>query len=263
MSAPASDTHRLIHYPETQGLSDTTSGRAMVLLESCSDKLPFGWLFLFGSRNIWEPGETVEARGGAAADRDPTATPIDIALVRLHEAAGVLRNDPVLGPLFAGLDLLERVLESAGERGQLRLQSPPGAFGEGKEHAEKRSRVLERVAVAENIVFHMGHKGGREQVAHALNSLRSLCAFVPKGELASDWKAMQKAAKKLGDRCPVEQSPVRLLVGWPPGSHMTALFAAEAPRIARELGEKAATPPSGPAIARKSAAKPWWAFWKK
>jgi len=251
--APEIHTHRLIHYPETLGLSEATSGEGYVLLESDGPALPFGWLFLFGSRNIWEPGQSVEARGGAAAVRDPTVTPMDIAQVRLGEAASTLGGDALLAPYCAPLTLLQRALEAAGQRGQLRLQSPPGAFGESKKDpAEKRHRFLECVALAENAVYLLGQKN-REQARRVLGSLGTFCSFVPTGNPAVDAKELQKRARRMKGRSAPEEIPVRLVAGWPTGGRMTGLFAAEAPAIATRIREAATTP---------SASKPWWAFWK-
>jgi hypothetical protein len=251
MTAIRSDAHRLVYYPQTIGLTQTTTGEAFVLLQSETPALPFGWLFLFGSRNIWEPGESVSERGGAAAERDPAVTPMDVALVRLQEASRTLNSDEHLKPLCVTLELLERMLSMRGEQGQLRLQSPTKIRGAAKDAAEHRRIFLETVALAETLIFTLGG-GKRENSRKLLLDLKKRCDFVPSGDLARDSAEMRKRKRSFDALCSLEQAAVRCMIGWPVQPAHAEDFSALAGKTLSDFSERAA---------KARSARPWWKFW--
>jgi hypothetical protein len=244
--------HNLIHFPLATGLSEEITGESRDLMVSDSVEFPFGWLFLFGSRNIWEPGETLKARGGAAAERNPAITPMEAAEVRLHEATQTLLRDPDLAPIGETLGLLDRVLKSAGSRGQLRLSSPPKSFGRADSLEEKRRRLMELVAMGENVVYYLG-QGNRTSAIQALKNLEDRCAFVPTTEWSRDVRTLKRKAKSLNSSMPLEVAAVRLLIGWPSDPRIAEAVKLRVPAVLRQV---LLTPPA------PDTKRPWWAFWK-
>ncbi len=255
MASGEHNTHRLIYFPQTMGFTDTTSGEARALLESASITYPFGWLFLFGSRNVWEPGESVKERGGAAADRDPMVIPMETALVRLEEASRTLRGDPSLSAVLAPLELLERTLTAQGSRGQLRLMSPPLKAGRGAPDSTDRRRFfMEKVAMAENLVYHFS-AGRSKALEMARRGLKDACDFVPTGDPKQDIHHIRKAIRNLPGNPGIEEGLVRLIIGWPVSRSLGGDFGALAPRLLHEVRQLAESTPE--------LKKPWWAFFRK
>ncbi len=249
----AGSTHRLMYYPETPGLTETATGAGRALMESSSARLPLGWLFLFGSRNVWEPGESVDERGGAAGKRDPAVASVEVARVRLEEATKTLVHDKEIGAFMFPMQNFTSLMALLGNKGQFRLLSPPGSMGKSKDVQEQRKYFLETVALSENLVFHLASSGRNAASSRSLRLLLDRCDFTPQGDLARDLRDLKKFHARLPGAATLEEALARALVGWPLDRSLQEDFSA----LIQKSGAAFRKTISQPA----AVARPWWKFW--
>lgn len=288
-----SPTHfQLYAYPPTVHPEQRPDDVAQCLLVTRDRALPLGWLLLFGSRNIWEPGDSVKDRGGAAAQRDGTITQCDAARMRLSEALAVLARPECLGPVAAPLRLLDALLDGVDPNGHLRLIAPVGSLG-GTTTAEIRASFLGTVAMVENFVFYLDQQHD-VRVRQAQDALRKQGIFIPTGVPQEDLQTLQNRMRSEDSLASlsVEDALSRVLIGSPPDDATRgriSTFSLGELKAWHELARKP-LPPGGGAAARQRGGgaaapgapaggpnastpaqgdpaaetdKPWWAFWRK
>jgi len=149
--------------------------------------VPLVWILAFGGRNIWNPGDDVEARGGVAGKRNPYETQVEVALARLEHAETALRSDPYWWAWFSALPILRRKLALKPKTGFIRVAAP-WIIGLTDQQVE---RWRSATAFAENAV-NFAATGRLPEAALALEELKPFCPFVPRGD-SSDLKAFESA----------------------------------------------------------------------
>lgn len=223
-----------------QGHSQSADGES---LYRCDDGVPLLWIFCFGGRNIWDPGDDIQARGGAMGQRNPYETPIDVAITRLEQAEAALLEDEHLWPWLSAMPVLRRKLMTKPKKGFVRLVAPWIA-GLGASEYEQWRRST---AYAENCVNFVNV--GR--VADARSSLAVLTPYCPLVPLldGKDFNRLS-AAKSEGDEEAVRLA--FLTIGVPENKD---LLAESARREIAPLLEKARSlpPPKAPSPAEKKA----------
>lgn len=160
------------------------------LLYSCPDGVPVLWVFAFGGRNVWNPGDDVQARGGAVGQRLRFETPVEVALTRLEQAEDALRPLDSVWPWYAAVPMFRRKLSLKPKTGFLRLHAPwVETLPESEAFAWKSA-----TAFAENFVnFHAA--GQPWQAMESLRRLRSFCPFLAEGH-GEDWKAFEACVRR-------------------------------------------------------------------
>ena len=138
--------------------------------------VPLLWIFAFGGRNIWNPGDDVHARGGVVGKRNPYETSIEVASTRLEQALQVLPSAPYMWPWFSPMGMFARKLSTKPKAGYLRLVAP-WMIGLEVHHFE---RWRSATAFAENATNLLG-SGRFSEASRALAELREFCVLVPTG----------------------------------------------------------------------------------
>lgn len=193
----------------TARLIDEDDSASRIALYHAEGGIPLLWIFLFGARNVWMPGDDLKARGGAVGMREIYETPTEVALVRLEHAEGALRGDPHIWPWYSALELLRRKLALQPKNGFVLLQSQWSSTP-GKELEETWRSAP---ALVENFVNLVG-SGDSARAATVLDRVEPFCTFTPRGD-ESDRKAFQKA-KLYKDQDPAVRLALMML-GEPPG----------------------------------------------
>lgn len=150
--------------------------------------VPLLWVFAFGERNVWNPGDDIKSRGGAVGNRNPYETQVEVATVRLEHAESALASSaPLLWPWLSAMAVLRRKLYGYPKTGFIRIVAPWMLSLKDAEIDRWRAAT----AFAENCVnFLLADRN-----MHASQSLRELkpfCPFVPLGS-PKDLKAFQSA----------------------------------------------------------------------
>lgn len=178
-----------------QGQSQSAEGE---MLYRSDAGVPILWIFCFGGRNLWDPGDDIEARGGAMGQRNPYETPIDVAITRLEQAEAALLEDEHLWPWLSAMPFLRRKLMTKPKKGFLRLVAPWIASLGPEEYEQWRRST----AYAENCVNFVNV--GRSADARAsLSVLEPYCPLVP----LLDGKDFKRLAAAKSD---VDEEAVRL-----------------------------------------------------
>lgn len=188
------------------------SGAEEVLYRS-DGGVPMLWVFAFGGRNIWDPGDDVRARGGAVGERDLYETPVEVALARLQHAEGNLHSAPALRFWFSAMSLLRRTLLLKPNRGFVRIAAPWVAS------ADEDTAVHWRRATsfAENVVNYAG-AGDLTMAMRNLQELEAICPFLPCGKLG-DLGQLSKASRRVTESDPAKC--LALLTVGQPTHHVT------------------------------------------
>jgi len=172
---PSRPSH-LIYNDQRTDLRTSQSTDGEVLYHSPYG-VPLIWILAFGGRNIWNPGDDVEARGGLAGKRNPYETQVEVALVRLEQAETALRSEEYLWPWFSALPILRRKLALKPKAGFLRVAAP-WVIGLTDQQVD---RWRSATAFAENAV-NFTAAGRQPDAMLALSELTPFCPFVPAGD---------------------------------------------------------------------------------
>jgi hypothetical protein len=168
----------LIYCDTRTDLQHSQSSEGDVLYHS-QNGVPIGWFFAFGGRNIWNPGDDVEARGGVVGRRNPYETQVEVAVVRLEQAEAALQSDAYLWPFLSAITLFRRKLMTKPKTGFVRVAAP---WVIGLEEAQI-DRWRAATAFAENCV-NMVSAGRTNDGLRSLMELQSFSPFVPGGHSA-------------------------------------------------------------------------------
>ncbi len=173
-------------------MSESQSSDGEILFRS-EHGIPLVWFVAFGGRNIWNPGDDVEARGGVVGKRNPYETVVEVAATRLEHAESVLAGAPYLRPWLAGMTILRNKLQAKPKTGFIRLVAPWVA---GMKDAEVE-RWRSATAFAENAINLIG--AGREPEAIvSLAQLKAFCPLLP-GGISSDLDDLRKSRVYTGE----------------------------------------------------------------
>lgn len=194
----------LVYTDSRTPLETSQSADGDVLLRS-EFGVPLLWIFCFGGRNIWEPGDDIAARGGAVGSRNIYETPVEVALTRLQYATSALGGSRYLWPFLCPLPILERRLRARGRQGFVRVVAP--WILTLAENDLDRWRAT--TAFAENCVHHADVDRMRE-ARLALRQFEAFCPFVPHGD-GRDLDRMEKL-KVYRDRPEISRL-VALMIG--------------------------------------------------
>ncbi|CAN5205177.1 hypothetical protein BH09SUM1_BH09SUM1_20400 [soil metagenome] len=167
----------LIYNSSRTDLRSSQSADDGEILCSSSLGVPVVWIFAFGGRNIWNPGDDVEARGGTVGRRNPYETAVEVAIVRLEQAEQQLQNDPYLYPFLSALPMLRRKMLLKPKAGYIRVVAP-WVIGLEEAHIE---RWTSATAFAENCVNMVSANRTRDAIL-SLAELTPFCPFVPLGD---------------------------------------------------------------------------------
>ncbi len=178
---------RLIYTEDRIRIEDSQSDDGEVLYR-CSDGVPLLWIFSFGGRNIWDPGDDIVARGGAVGKRNPYETPVDVAITRLEAAEAELPSAPYLWPFLSAMPLMRRKLLSRPKTGYVRLVAPWMAMMTERHIEQWRAAT----AYAENCV-NFTSAGREAEALAALSQLTPFCPFVPSAD-GKDLKRVEDSA---------------------------------------------------------------------
>ncbi len=152
-----------------------------VLFES-PDGVPVLWIFAFGARNVWNPGDQITDRGGAVGRRNAYETQVEVAQARLEHAQDSLSESQWLWPWYSAMPILRRKLHAKPASGFIRIRAPWLFELDDKELSAWRSAT----SLVENAV-HSISAGKLQDTARCLNQLRAFCPLVPLGD-AEDQK---------------------------------------------------------------------------
>lgn len=169
--------------------------------------VPILWFFAFGGRNIWDPGDHVEERGGRVGERNPYETSLEVALTRLEHVEASISDDKYLWPLLSALPLMRRRLALKRKTGFLRVVAP-WVIGLEQIHVDRWSAAT---AFAENFVNFLSHNR-RPEAIRSIRELTPFCPFVPDGVL-DDLKTIE--AHKAYPKKPLEMRLTLLTMGEP------------------------------------------------
>lgn len=136
--------------------------------------VPLVWFFAFGGRNIWNPGDDVEARGGKVGRRNPYETLVEVAVARLEQAEHELKSDGYLWPFLSAMPILRRKLELKPGTGFIRVAAP-WIIGMEEQHIDIWRSAT---AFAENCV-NMTAADRRIDALRSLEQLRPFAPFIP------------------------------------------------------------------------------------
>lgn len=167
---------KLIYTDSRTTLENSQSDEGAILYRS-SLGVPVLWIFAFGGRNIWDPGDDVVRRGGVVGRRNPYETPVEVAIVRLEQVEQSLRAAPHLWPVLAGVPILRRKLLAQSPKGFIRLVAPWLVGLDDKDIERWKSST----SFAENCVNYVG-AGQMRQGLEALRQLEPFCPFIPRGD---------------------------------------------------------------------------------
>lgn len=148
------------------------------LLYSCNSGVPVTWLFAFGGRNLWSPGDTVKDRGGQVGKRNPYETPLDVALTRLEHVEAALADSKYIWPWLSGIPILRRKLAMKKKTGYVRVVAP-WVIGLKEIQIDRWAAAT---AFAENAV-NLLSANRREEGIRSLREIAPFCPFVPDGHL--------------------------------------------------------------------------------
>lgn len=178
------------------------SGETMLVSD---DGIPFGWIFMFGGRNYWEPDDHVVDRGGTAAERDPFRTPLEVAEARVEQVMTALKGRNPVWPYLASLEVLHRRIIARGKTGFLKLEAPWATTKD-----KRRDSLQQAVSYGENYVNAVD-AADLARLMPLVATLEEFAPFVPHGD-AGDHKRFAKArAAESGAR-----KAAILAVGIPP-----------------------------------------------
>ncbi|MCB2154707.1 hypothetical protein KQI84_07445 [bacterium] len=177
------------------------------VIAECPTGIPIGWIFCFGGRNIWEPDDHIEDRGGSSALRNRYETPVEVAEARMSNVVGAVQSSPHLWVWLSSLQLLQRRLSNRGKKGFIRVDAN-WAFKQEK----SREKIVILTAQAENIV-NLILMGRIREVPNVLPSFDPFCPFVPHIE-EKDAKRFAKA--KGFENLDGARRAAALTVGLPP-----------------------------------------------
>ncbi len=156
--------------------------------------VPILWVFAFGERNVWNPGDKVSDRGGAVGKRNPYEIQVEVALLRLEHAEDALKqSSPSLWPWLSAMPILRRKLYTRPKTGYIRIVAP--WMLSLKEDQIERWRAA--TAFAENCV-NLLVADRNMQAKRSLAELRPFAPFVPLGN-PKDVKAF-RAIKAYSDK---------------------------------------------------------------
>ncbi len=178
--------------------SDRTGSQtgAEEVLYRCDDGIPMLWVFAFGARNVWDPGDHVEDRGGAVGERNPYETQIEVALARIEHAEANLRSAAPLWFWFSALPLLRRKLLPKPRHGFVRVSAPWLASADDETAVSWRRAP----SFAENVVNYVG-AGDPSMAIRNLRELDPLCPFLPLGKLG-DVNQLARVSAEAKDQDP-------------------------------------------------------------
>lgn len=168
---------RLIYSVERTQLRESQSEIGEPLY-SCQHGVPVTWLFAFGGRNIWNPGDTVKDRGGQVGKRNPYETPVEVALTRLEHVESALVHAPYIWPWLSAIPMLRRKLSVKKKSGYIRVVAP-WVIGLKELQIDRWAAAT---AFAENAV-NLLSANRREDGIRSLRELAPFCPFVPDGHL--------------------------------------------------------------------------------
>lgn len=183
----------LVYSSRRSDASGTRDGGEDVLYE-CPEGVPMLWIFAFGARNVWDPGDHVQDRGGAVGHRNLYETQVEVALARLEQAEGNLRASEAMWFWFSGMPLLRRKLLLKPRHGFVRIAAP--WLVEMDEQLANRWRSA--TSFAENCVNYCG-VGNTLAAIRSLRELDPFCPFLP-NERLGDTGQLAKARLKLEER---------------------------------------------------------------
>ncbi len=183
-------TSHLIHTRSRTGHGAVAPEKYQTLYSSSS--IPFSWFFLFGGRNIWNPGDDVEARGGIAGERNPYETSVEVALTRIEHAISAFKDSEQFWPFFSPMLILERKLMTLPKNNFIRLLARD--YDEGDSDTRERWRVA--TAYAENAANYLVASKAREAVL-SLRNLHAFSEYVP-GIDGHDISRLEEFSKKDG-----------------------------------------------------------------
>ena len=143
------------------------------------DGVPMLWIFAFGARNVWNPGDHVEDRGGAVGHRNLYETQVDVALSRLEQAEANLRSAQPMWAWFSGMPLLRRKLMLKPRHGFIRVATPWIT----PQDEDLFNRWRSAISFAENCVNYCG-VGDFLAAVRSLRELEPFCPFLPDERLA-------------------------------------------------------------------------------
>lgn len=166
----------ILIYSETRSARGSSQSLDGEVLFRSDHGIPILWVFAFGGRNIWNPGDDVSSRGGAVGKRNAHETMVEVALARLEHAESVITEAPYLEPWLAGMPILRRKLIPKSKSGFIRIVAPWLTAMPKQDFERWRSAT----SFAENTVNLIA--GGREAEAlRSLEELRPFSSFVPRG----------------------------------------------------------------------------------
>lgn len=174
---PLANRNSLLVYTESRTtLEESQSGEGEILYQS-PHGVPLLWVFAFGERNVWDPGDDINARGGAVGARNPYETMVEIAATRLEHAESALANSaPLLWPWLSAMSIFKRKLYALPKTGFIRIVAPWMLSLKDKEINRWRAAT----AFAENCVHYL-MIGRNMHATESLRELKPFCPFVPYG----------------------------------------------------------------------------------
>lgn len=197
-------TSNLIFSNQRTDSTDFTSSKGE-LLYSSQNGIPLSWIFAFGGRNIWTPGDSVEERGGVVGQRHTYETQVEVALNRLENVQNELSQDtPWLWPWLSPISLLRRKLMTKSPKGFIRIAAPWTTQLKKADQEHFRSAI----AYAENAV-HSSAQGNHIQSAQRLSKLTPFCPFVPQGK-ENDQALFEKLPFFQGEELPLRIALINL-----------------------------------------------------
>lgn len=169
-------------------MEHSQSSEGQVLFRS-DHGVPLLWIFAFGERNVWNPGDNVEDRGGIVGGRNWYQTQIDVATTRLEHVESAMKSGaPHLWPWLSAVAILRRKLYTRPKTGFIRIVAPWLLSLNDSEIERWRAAT----AFAENSIYYLLHN--KNMLANeSLGHLSDFCPFVPSGS-PKDIDKFQKLA---------------------------------------------------------------------
>ncbi|MCC5875026.1 MAG: hypothetical protein JJU11_02290 [Candidatus Sumerlaeia bacterium] len=163
------------------------------VLYSCNLGVPVTWLFSFGGRNLWNPGDTVKDRGGQVGKRNPYETPVEVAMTRLEHVEAALSDSPYIWPWLSTIPILRRRLSMKKKTGYIRVVAP-WVIGLKELQIERWAAAT---AFSENAV-NLLSASRRVEGIRSLREVAPFCPFVPDGHLGDkeEFNRIKEAAKE-------------------------------------------------------------------
>ncbi len=179
---------RILFTPERAGSENVRKGEGEMLFSS-ENGIPLVWLFVFGERNVWNAGDSIEKKG-IAAERALFEVNIEAALYRLDHVIDNLVDAERIWPWFTSMNILKRKFLTKPKAGFIHVHAP--WFGNMK--GEEIKKIAAATSMAENAVNYIS-QGNYDQAALMFQEIPDVVPFIPFG-FQDDHLRFERALKQ-------------------------------------------------------------------